>query len=271
MTAAAPTAARSRRPPKPPPSLVAPSAFVGFLLVTWWAASAEYGIDFDVGELLGNLTRGADILAEFYPPNWAYLPEIVDPMIETLAMAVIASVIGCGLALPLAFLASRVTTPNLVVYLADRGILNIIRALPDLLYALIFVAALGIGPLPGILALILFNVGVVAKLLSETVDGVDPGPIEAARASGGNRLQTVRWAVLPQVLPNYVAYSLYTFELNVRASAVLGLVGAGGIGVEINTQRQFFNYPNLSVILIVIFVAVFLIEQLSIWLRRRLV
>jgi phosphonate transport system permease protein len=269
MTAS--TVPTSARPPKPRRSLVGPVAALGFVLLTWWAASEQFGIDFDLGELLGNLTRGADILAEFFPPNWSYLPEIVGPMLETFAMAIIASAIGCAVALPLAFLASRVTTPNLVVYLVDRGVLNVIRALPDLLYALIFVAALGIGPLPGILALILFNIGVVAKLLSETVDGVDEGPIEATRASGGNRIQTVRWAVFPQVLPNYVAYSLYVFELNVRASAVLGLVGAGGIGVEINTQRQFFNYDNLSVILIVIFLAVLVIEQFSIWLRRRLV
>jgi phosphonate transport system permease protein len=186
-------------------------------------------------------------------------------------MAIISSVIGCGVALPVSFLASRVTTPNLVVWLADRSILNIVRALPDLLYALVFVAAVGIGPLAGILALSLFNIGVVAKLLSETVDGVDRGPIEAASAAGGNRTQTVRWAVVPQVLPNYVAYSLYVFELNIRASAVIGIVGAGGIGNNINTVRRFFQYDNLSVILIEIFVFVFVIELFSMWLRRRLV
>ncbi len=271
MTAASPPLSGGTRPAKPRTSPVGLIAFAGFLAVSWWAASSQFGIDFDIGELIENFTRGRDILAEFYPPNWAFLPEVVDPLIETFAMAIIASAIGCGVALPFSFLASRITTPNTAVYLADRSILNVVRALPDLLYALVFVAALGIGPLPGILALILFNIGVVAKLLSETVDAVDPGPIEAARATGADRIQTVRWAVFPQVLPNYVAYSLYVFELNVRASAVLGLVGAGGIGLEINTQRQFFNYPNLSVILIVIFAAVFLIELFSIWLRRRLV
>lgn len=271
MTAANPPIKQGRRPAKPRPSLVGPIAVVFLVAATWWAGSKQFGIDFNVGELLANLTRGADILAEFYPPNLAYLPRIIGPLLETFAMAIIASAIGCGLALPFSFWASRVTTPNLATYLADRGFLNVIRALPDLLYALVFVAALGIGPLPGILALILFNIGVVAKLLSETVDGVDPGPIEATNAAGGNRIQAVRWAVLPQVLPNYVAYSLYVFELNVRASAVLGLVGAGGIGIAINTERQFFRYPNLSAILVAIFVAVFLIELFSIWLRRRLV
>jgi phosphonate transport system permease protein len=259
------------RPPKPRRSPWAVMGLGAFLVITWWAASEEFGIGFDVVRVFDNLTRGASILAEFFPPNWEYLPRTFEPMLQTITMAVIASVIGCGLALPISFLASRVTTPSLFVYLVDRGILNVIRALPDLLYALVFVAAVGVGPLPGILALVLFNIGVVVKLLSETVDGVDPGPIEAASAAGARRSQMVRWAVLPQVLPNYVAYSLYVFELNVRASAVLGIVGAGGIGNNINTVRRFFQYENLSVILIEIFVIVFVIELISIWLRRRLV
>jgi phosphonate transport system permease protein len=152
-----------------------------------------------------------------------------------------------------------------------RSVLNVVRAIPDILYALIFVAAVGVGPLPGILALILFNVGIVAKLLSETVDGVDTGPIEAARASGANQIQTVRWAVLPQVLPNYVAYSLYTFELNIRASTVLGIVGAGGIGRELFAQYKLFNWSNVAVTIVELFVLVLLIETVSIALRRRLV
>jgi phosphonate transport system permease protein len=270
MTAASPTA-RAARPTKPRRSPWAWVGLVAFLAITWWSASEEFGIGFDIARVFANLTRGASILAEFFPPNWDYLPRTLGPMLETISMAVIASVIGCGLALPISFLASRVTTPNMLVYVVDRGILNVIRALPDLLYALVFVAAVGIGPLPGILALSLFNIGVVVKLLSETVDGIDPGPIEAANAAGANRTQMVRWAVLPQVLPNYVAYSLYVFELNVRASAVLGIVGAGGIGNNINTVRRFFQYENLSVILIEIFVVVFVIELISIWLRRRLV
>jgi phosphonate transport system permease protein len=270
MTAAAigQVTGRPVRPRRSPWTLV---GLGGFLAITWWAASEEFGIGFDLVSVLTNLTRGASILAEFFPPNWDYLPRTFGPMLETFQMAVIASAIGCGLALPVSFVASRVSSPNLLALFSSRTLLNVVRALPDLLYALIFVAAVGIGPLPGVLALILFNIGVTAKLLSETVDGVDPGPIEAADAAGSNRTQVVRWAILPQVLPNYVAYSLYVFELNIRASAVLGIVGAGGIGNNINTARKFFQYDNLSVILIEIFVLVFVIELASIWLRRRLV
>lgn len=269
MTAAA--APRSRRPARPRRSIWPYLGAVGFVVITLLAVSDEYGIGLDIGELLSNLTRGAEIWAEFLQPNWAFIPTTIGPLVETIQMAIIASFLGCAVALPVSFLASRVTSPNLAVYLADRGLLSIVRAIPDILYALIFVAAVGIGPLAGVLALFFFNIGVVAKLLSETIDGVDTGPIEATRAAGAGRLQTSRWAVLPQVLPNYVAYSLYTFELNIRASTVLGIVGAGGIGLLLNQQRAFFRYDNLAVIIIELFVLVFLIELLSIRLRRRLV
>jgi phosphonate transport system permease protein len=183
----------------------------------------------------------------------------------------VACVIGCAVALPLAFLASRVTAPSGWVLWLDRSVLNVIRALPDLLYALVFVAAVGVGPLAGVLALIVFNIGVVAKLLSETVDAVDTGPVEAAWAVGATRTQMVRRGVLPQVMPHYVAFVLYTFELNVRASTVIGLVGGGGIGTILNTNLKTFNYQNVSLIVLELFVLVMLIELVSVTLRRRLV
>jgi phosphonate transport system permease protein len=259
------------RPARPRSSLAVPIGIVAFVAVTWASLSEQLGIGFDLGALVGSITRGGEILAELLTPNWEFLPRTVEPMLETFKMAVLASTIGCAVALPVAFLASRVTAPNLPIFMPNRALLSIVRAIPDILYALVFVAAVGIGPLPGIAALVLFNIGVVAKLLSETVDGVDPGPIEAARAGGAGRAQTVRWAVLPQVLPSYVAYSLYTFELNIRASTVIGVVGAGGIGNLLFTQYRFFNWSNVSVIVIELFVFVFLIEVVSISLRRRLV
>lgn len=259
------------RPAKPRPSLAIPIGLVGFVLITWASVSEQFGIGLDLGAIAESITRGAGILGELLSPNWEFLPRTTEPMLETFKMAVLASVIGCAAALPVAFLASRLTVPNLATYIADRTVLSVVRAIPDFLYALVFVASIGIGPLGGIAALVLFNIGVVAKLLSETVDGVDPGPIEAARAGGATRVQTVRWSVLPQVLPNYVAYSLYTFELNIRASTVLGIVGAGGIGNQLFTQYRFFNWSNVSVIIVELFVFVFVIELVSISLRRRLV
>lgn len=269
MTASAATV--SRRPAKPRRSLAIPVGLLASVAITWISVSDEFGIGLDVQGLIDSATRGFGIIGELLNPNWSFLPRTVEPMIETFQMAVIAAVVGCCVALPISFLASRVTTPNGPVFAAVRAVLSVVRAIPDILYALIFVAAAGVGPLPGIAALVLFNVGVVAKLLSETVDGVDTGPIEAGRASGATRTQVVRSAVLPQVLPNYVAYSLYTFELNIRASTVLGFVGAGGIGRVLYAEYARFNWSNVSVIIVELFVFVFVIELGSIWLRRRLV
>jgi phosphonate transport system permease protein len=278
MTAAA--QAEDRRPAKPRPSLALPVGVLAFVAITWVSISREFGIDLDIGELAENITRGARILWRedtnpadrgLMNPNWVFLSQTAGPMLETFSMAVLASVMGCGLALPISFLVSRVTTPNRLVFGIGRGVLSVVRAIPDILYALLFVAAVGVGPLPGIMALLFFNIGVTVKLLSETVDAIDPGPMEAGRAGGATGTQTIRWAVMPQVLPNYVAYSLYVFELNIRASTVLGIVGAGGIGRMLYREYGFFHWSNVSVIIVELFVMVFLIELVSIWLRRRLV
>ena len=271
MSGAPAVAAASRRPPRPRRSLAKPIGVIAFLVITLASASDQLGIGLDIRAIIDDIGNGLGIIGELLNPDWAFVPRTIEPMLETFKMAVVSAFVGCFIALPVAFLASRVTAPGRATLLVSRSILSVVRAIPDFLYALIFVAAVGIGPLPGVMALVFFNVGVVAKLLSETVDGVDTGPIEAARAAGSGRTQTVRWAVLPQVLPNYVAYSLYAFELNVRASAVIGIVGAGGIGTLLFTQYRFFNWSNVSVIIIELFVLVFLIELLSISLRRRLV
>lgn len=269
LRAAGTPSARPSRPRRSPFGLIAVA--IGVLLTVWCAAPAPIGIGFDVGRLVNNWARGQQILAELFSPNFAFFPQTVRPLVETFQMAVVACVIGCAIALPLAFLASRVTSPGRWTLLADRSVLNVVRALPDLLYAVIFVTAVGVGPLAGVLALILFNIGVVAKLLSETVDGVDPGPIEAAWAVGASRTQMVRSAALPQVMPHYVAFALYTFELNIRASTVIGIVGAGGIGNTLSTQLRAFNFENVGLIVLELFVLVMAIELISVTIRRRLV
>ena len=243
----------------------------GIGMTLWSAAPPPIGIGVDVGDLAANFARGREIIGEMLQPNLAFLPSTIAPLIETLQMAIVSCVIGCGIGLPLAFLASRVTTPSRWALVADRWVLNIIRAIPDLLYALIFVAAVGVGPLAGVLALVLFNIGVLAKLLSESVDAVDTGPVEAADAVGASRTQMVRSAVLPQILPSYTAYSLYVFELDVRASTVIGIVGAGGIGNVLNTQMKFFAFSNVGTVVLELFVVVLAIEAVSVALRRRLV
>jgi phosphonate transport system permease protein len=183
----------------------------------------------------------------------------------------IASTIGVSIALPLSFLASSLTAPNRPLYLVDKGFISLIRTVPDLFWAMIFVSSVGAGAFAGALALVFFSLAIMAKLLSETIDAVDPGPLEAAKATGSSHFPAVRASVFPQVLPNYVAYALYIFELNIRASVVIGLVGAGGIGRVVEAQRSFFLFDRVFAIVILIFVIVFVIEQASIAIRRRLV
>lgn len=274
MTSAAGSVAgppRSRRPRKPRTTWTLWAGVVGFVLMTWWAGSNRFGIGFSPARIVDGLQRENRPLQELLRPDLGYLPNTIGPFLETLQMAVLAAVIGCGVALPLAFMASRLTAFGALSYGGTRGVLNVVRSIPDLLYAMVFVAALSIGPLPGVLALILFNIGVTAKLTSETVDGVDTGPFEAAFAAGAGHASAVRTAVLPQVLPNYVAYSLYVFELNLRASTVIGIVGAGGIGAPLRVELSRFNYDRVSAIIVGIFVVVFVLERASIALRRRLV
>jgi phosphonate transport system permease protein len=243
-----------------------------------------------VGFTLPGLVRNVANITEvpnFWPPDfawaigdgdWWWFPSWEfgsatrgNPLVETFRIAIISCVIGCGLALPLAFNASRITAPSRPLYYSSKGFMNVIRTIPDLFWAMLFATSVGIGPFAGTLALIMFSLAIMSKLLSETIDAVDERPLEAARATGSSHYPAIRASVLPQVLPNYVAYALYIFEINIRASVVLGIVGAGGIGRVLEAQRSFFRFDRVLAIVTVIFVIVFVIEQISVALRRRLV
>lgn len=269
LTAATkPAPPRRVRPRKPPPNFALWGGLAAVVVITWWSATQ---IEFTLRPLFDDLTRSADVMARFFNPNWSFIIDVNSAWLETLYIAVVAGVVGNGIALFLALVASKVTNPNRVSYWLFKNALSVLRSLPDVAYALFFVAAVGSGPLAGVIALILFNVGVNAKLTSETVDGVDIGPLEAADASGANRIQRAWTAVVPQIMPNYVSYSLYVFELNLRASVVIGLVGGGGIGQVIIVQFARFNFENVGAIVVGLFVIVFALDRLSILLRRRLV
>jgi phosphonate transport system permease protein len=200
-----------------------------------------------------------------------YLPQIRERLLETIKIALAATVIGSALSLPFALVGTRTLAASRAVYNLGRGFLNLLRTIPDLVLAALLASAFGLGPLPGLLALIFFTFGVVAKLLSDTVETVDPGPMEAIAAAGGTRLQRAVFAVLPQVAPDYVAYALYAFEINVRVAAVLGLVGAGGIGQILYRDINFFKYSHVGLIIAATFAVVFVIDSLSTWLRSKLV
>ncbi len=262
----------SRRPPRPRRSIKPWLVLAGILALTWWSAK-EVGFTF--AEMGQRLEAARDFIGRFWPPDWRWAFEdwnnLWGPMIETIQIAVLAALVGCIAALPIAFWASRLTAPNRSTYIVDKGFLNVIRTIPDIFWAMLFVASVGIGAFSGLLALTIFSFSIMGKLLSETVDAADPGPLEAAKSSGAGHTQAVQASVLPQVLPNYVAYALYIFELCIRASVVIGLVGAGGIGRVLEAQRSFFRWDRISAIVTVIFAIVFLIETVSVFIRRRLV
>lgn len=238
--------------------------FVALLVVSMWQT------EFALADLVG----GTGDFFRFFGrlvPDWSYLPEVWGPILETVQIAYLGTLFGTAIALPLLFLASANTTTDRVTLAVSRTVLTILRSIPDLLYAALLAPILAIGPLPGVVALSLFSMGVLAKLGSETVEAVDPGPLEALRAAGANRDQTIVFSVVPQIAATMTSYVLYIFEINVRASVVIGLVGAGGIGQDLLARLNFFAYGDVATIIIVIFALVLVIDGLSVWARSRLI
>jgi phosphonate transport system permease protein len=240
------TEAPARRPAAP--KKTAKPYLIAAAVIAFTIFSAQQ-VGFSLAEIGENLESAREFLGKFWPPDWEWArEEVPGPLIETFQIAILAAIIGCTVALPIAFWASRLTASSSWSYYIDKWFLNIVRTIPDIFWAMIFVVAVGFGAFAGLLALIMFSLSIMGKLLSETVDSADP-----------------------QVLPNYVAYGLYIFELDIRASTVLGIVGAGGIGRVLEAQRSFFRFDRIMAVVIVIFVVVFAIEQVSVYIRRRLV
>jgi phosphonate transport system permease protein len=255
------------RPTKPRSGWKIALSLVVIAGITVWAAIA---VGVDVGYLVRNAGNASSTLIKLTQPDYWFFPETVTALLQTLEMAVIATAIGSAVSLPLAFLASRATNPSGTVRGIVRFVLNIVRAVPDLLYAAVLVTIVGTGALSGIMALVLFNVGIIVKLVSESLDSIDRGPQEAALATGATWFKADRSAVLPEILPSYASQVIYTLELNVRASTVIGIVGAGGLGILIDKVRTFYRYHDLSLIILEILVVVVVLELISSALRRRL-
>ncbi|KMJ58264.1 alkylphosphonate ABC transporter permease [Bacillus sp. LL01] len=241
------------------------SLVIGFYILSTVKTNAT------IGDLINGIPNMFKVMVKFFPPNLNVFVHILDPLATTIQMAIIATTIAAILCVPLSLLAAQNVTTNKFVYTFVRSMLNILRTIPDLVLAVIFVGLFGIGVLPGILALIIFSLGILAKLISETIESVDMNPMEAMSASGANTMQKIRFALIPQILPQFVSFVLYVFEINIRASVVLGLVGAGGIGIILSQQLRFYNYPNAMLIILVIFALVVIIEYISTKIREAIV
>jgi len=206
--------------------------------------------------------------AEYLVEPVGYLVRVGVKLWETLMIAFWGTLLAVLMSAPLAFFSARNLTPHAWVYGGARAVVSLLRAVPELVSALFLVVAYGFGPVAGVLALALHGAGFLGKFYAEDVEAADPKPQEALAATGANRLKVLRFAILPQVIPQYIGYTLYVLDRNFRMATVVGLVGAGGIGQELKGRFDMYNYHHVGTILVAMFAAVFLIDQVSARLRR---
>jgi len=233
-------------------------------------ASAFYYADaFSPRRYADALPTILQLAADAMPPDFSRWHEWEKPLAETLAMSVAGTALGAALAAPLACLAARNITPHVAAGAAVRLLLNLTRSVPSLIWAVMFVAAVGFGPLPGVLALGCHSSGMLGKLFAEALEHTDPGPGAALEAQGASRLAVARFAIWPQALPRLVDALLYRFEHNLRSATTLGLVGAGGLGLEIVTAFHLFEYREATALVLVLLGLVIAVNAAGGKLRQR--
>ena len=242
-------------------------AWATILALCFWSAWAT---EVSLTRSIEGIPFVLDFIRRMVPPDPTVLGHAIRGATQTLQIAIVGTGIAAVLALPVGFLAARNVSPPWLFYVA-RSILNMFRAVDTLVYALVFVAAVGLGPFPGVLAVVAYTATVLAKLYSEAIESIDPGPVEAVAATGASRLQLLRWGILPQLVPQFLSFTLYRFETNIRAAAILGFVGAGGIGFYIQTYLRMLNYPAASTVLLVLIALVMIVDFASSRLRAKLV
>jgi len=242
---------------------------LGLLLLLWLTAPI---VEVDFIRLF---TSGGKMLAfagqMFVKPDWAYVPQLLAKMLETIEMTVLATAIAIVISLPLGVLAARNATPHRFIYRFTRDLLCLMRALPELVWALVFVSAVGLGPLPGVMALAFVTVGFMGKFFAESIEVVDRKAVEGVQAHGASWIQVRLFAMLPQAFPDFVGTVMYILDHNLRAAAILGLVGAGGIGYDLVMSMRLFQYERLLLIALAIYLVVTLLDRASDSLRRPII
>jgi phosphonate transport system permease protein len=240
------------------------TAVLGIVLACFWHAGL-----FDARRISEGIPAILGLVRESLPPDFGRVREWLRPLLDTLAMSVAGTVLAVLLSGPLAFLAARNTTPHPAAYHAARGVLNILRSIPELIMGILLVAAVGFGALPGVLALGLHSVGMVGKFFAESIEHVSREPVEAVRAAGAGPFQVICHGILSQALPPMADVSIYRWEYNFRASTVMGMVGAGGIGAELMGSLRIMQYREVSALLLVILFMVTLVDGAGSKVRRR--
>mgnify|MGYP002528479094 FL=1 len=236
------------------------------LAVTW----ALHMTGFQLSVIFQKGKNIVAILEKLFRPKWDFFPKVITPLVDTIKMSILGTVIGCAAALPIAVLASSNIDHNKFIVSLLRVILGLIRTLPTLVIALVCALIFSLGTFAGTVSIAIFTFGIVAKMLYESIETIDMGPFEAMEALGADKFQAFWSACVPQILPVYLSHCLYCFEMNVRASAILGYVGAGGLGITINERIGWRDYNGLGMVLLSLLVVVVSIEFLSEFLRKKL-
>ena len=239
----------------------------GTALAVVWSMSA---LDIEWSYLKDAHIQAADLIERMFPPQWAYLPSLIRPLIETLHIASLGTLIAIVFALPVAFLAARNTTANRFTWAIGRAILVGSRSINTVIWGLLFVAIFSPGAVAGVFAVAARSIGFIAKLIAEAIEEVDDGQIEAIRATGASTFQVWWVAIFPQILPVLVGTSIYRWDINVRESSILGFVGAGGIGLYLNASINTFAWTQVLVILVAILAIVIVSEAVSAYVRTRI-
>jgi phosphonate transport system permease protein len=256
-------------PPRPTAIWIVPAVYALLTAgVLFWSLS---GLEVSWERIARGGPQVAAIFRQmFQETDWSYLPKVCTGLRESLQIAALGTAIAAVLALPLGALAARNLFRLPVLPAAGKVLLNLIRTFPELILAIAFIKALGPGAFAGVLAVGLHSVGMLGKLYAERIESADPGPLEALAAGGASPLEVFRHGIVPDVLPDFLSFVLYRFDLNVRSATVLGLVGAGGVGTLLQLQRLASNWRALGTILIGIIVTVGLVDFVSAKLRARL-
>ena len=241
-------------------------ARIALAVVTVWMLS-RLGVTWEyVGDAPSQV---ADLLQRMFPPDWAHASALVDPLVQTINIATLGTAAAVVLSVPVAFLAARNTTPNRATYALGRFLMVVTRSVDTLIWALIFIIVVGPGSLAGVLAVAVRSIGFVSKLFAEGIEEIDAGQVEAIAATGASRGQTLLYAIVPQVRPVFTGVCIYRWDINVRESTVLGIVGAGGLGFALNEAILGLEWSRVGLILVVVLVVVVLSEAFSAFARRR--
>ena len=243
-------------------------AFIALIAIVVWAIR---GAEVSIANIVTGVPNILDYLGRMIPPSGSILSKLGQPLAETFQIAIMAIIFATIVALPFSFLAARNIMPNGVIYQTARAILGILRGIPPLLYALLFVSMVGLGPFAGVLALTCHVVGAMGRFFSEAVENINPEIIDAAKASGANKVKTIVHAIIPELGALILGYILYYFEYSVRTGTVLGLVGAGGIGLPLMISIHLFKYGEVATILLVIIAIIVIMDRLSVMARTKFI